>query len=361
MLSIVPVNDMFKHKPETLLKHVKDVKKAARFIVYLDEFGNITEIVDKPENPLNIIVFLAPIPFNNKKTTQWFILFEIGFGKQRPYFCAPNHKGRYQKGFSRITGRIKLYTLDKKYFLDILPTLTKLMREAVDFRTKDWKHKSSYEVKVNYFYAWKRKPRIDFRDRVKIISSGIVCSVSKKDTELIEIFKDLGVYSNFHHQRLIRQIALGINYSLAGYGRPNKRLRFLKGCQNVITLLSRHEDFFKQRSVIERILLEELIAKPDLFIDTLHDFGWITLRESLDFLRILPKQNKKSKTLREQYIIRLLEQSNGLQIRTRYVGNTPKHQNFEVYPTPIDINQNGQQELNLPDQSNGNCLSDVPF
>src|SRR5574343_440417 len=98
LMYIIPVLESPGYKPEAAFKHVQDVKKCAKILVYLNENGNVTKMVKNLKKTLDLIAFLAPIPFGKSKN--FFILFEIGFGRHRPHSTRPAVNTRHLAGFS---------------------------------------------------------------------------------------------------------------------------------------------------------------------------------------------------------------------------------------------------------------------
>jgi len=332
-MQLIPVSDNSKHKPETAFKHTKDVEKCAKILVYLDKNGDVIKIVKNFKKPLDLIVFLAPIPFG--KTKDFFILFEIGFGKHRPYFCAPNFNGRYVKGISRITGRIKLFTLDKESFNHLLPQIALQINKLAKHKTSHWKHQGVFEKKTSQFYANKYKKTINFKEKRSQIISGPICSVSVRDQALIDILRELELFTNEFNQRLARQVAIGINHSLNGYDDrwTRRKPRHLKGCQNMIDLLSKHEHLFKKTAFLKEMLRQNLIYNSDFFLRTLFEFKWISFEDYVELGNVtrLSKNNDWQKK-HDQTIAGLKARSNNLQIRTRPFGWQGKpYVCFEIY------------------------------
>lgn len=122
---------------EKIIRDGMNMYDYARYVIVLDDEGNVSEEIDREENFVgDYLVVLAPTIFKKQKIEKSVVL-EIGISRSTPY--KPFEKKILGEDVS-IINRIRVASLKDESLLKLMPTISKILETIVASRVATWKN-----------------------------------------------------------------------------------------------------------------------------------------------------------------------------------------------------------------------------
>lgn len=146
---------------EKVIRDGQNMYNNARFVIVLNESGEIIKTIDREHNFIgDIFVILAPVTYKDIYIPMSVIL-EIGIGRAIPYNGFEQH---FKNERTRVIKRIPVAKFKDENLLKFMPTIAKILEAIVVARVANWKNEDFF-----IFSAGRSKRR------------GIFFTVSNKD------------------------------------------------------------------------------------------------------------------------------------------------------------------------------------
>lgn len=212
--------------PDKLLRDARRLKQRARWVLLIDEKGEVRDFIGNDDYVANVIAVLGPVTSHGMKLSE-ALLLEIGISHGRPYLPTESHRkgGRAQR--ERMKGRSKAADITLTQLQTVWPMILSIIEESVIQARSTWKNKDGWFVNT--------------KAGCKCFERGICFSVSNTDHILHEAFllRDVDVRS------YLRKNARSIWYFLRRYKYvyyPEKQLKSLVGVKKVVELWQNMSD-----------------------------------------------------------------------------------------------------------------------
>lgn len=246
----VPANTAASDANITLPRARRDagrLKKIARWVVVVDENGNILDLINNEPYLANVFAVLGPANVCGEDIRE-AVLLEIGISRGCPYARTESSR----TGKNRVARRRqKVADLSMNQLRTIWPTLLSVLEECVTSARERWTIKGAWSARTNA--------------GMKEFERGISFSVSSSDQLLREVF----LLRDMAHRKYLHKTARIIAHFLRRYKYafyPERQLRSLAGVQKVVDLWKNMTRQPRWRAEYSRLVVHNLPAgKRTLF------------------------------------------------------------------------------------------------